>query len=84
MMKDYTKAPTEEFEMIMNHDHRNKMVRWFTMMKSVMNDYYFDSGIDGDMEFMKLDLAGVDHFMHKMYFCWQELGKELFDMEEEE
>ena len=70
MMKDYTKAPTEEFEMIMNHDHRNK--------------YYFDSGIDGDMEFMKLDLAGVDHFMHKMYFCWQELGKELFDMEEEE
>tara|TARA_R100001594_G_scaffold31945_1_gene59408 strand:- start:86 stop:337 length:252 start_codon:yes stop_codon:yes gene_type:complete len=83
-MKDYTVAPTEEFDRIMNQDHRHGMLRWFTMMKSVMNDYYFENGIDGDIEFMKLDLAGVDLFFHKMYFCWQELGKELFDWEEEE
>ena len=42
-MKDYNLPPTEEFQMLTN-SNRIKYIPhyWLTMMKSVMNDYWFD------------------------------------------
>ena len=69
-MKDYTKPPTEEFEFLskLKWKHDNDTYHWLTLQKAVMNDYWFDA-IDKDTPW---DKEYIDHFMHKIYFCWQE------------
>lgn len=82
MAEDYTIAPTEEFKRIKERPHNEFMPylnRWHMMMKSVLNDYYFDTNDDYWLD----DSSQVDHFMHKLYFCWQEMGIALYGDEEE-
>lgn len=70
-MKDYTKPPTDEFKFLSENeyfDYRYDMYRWLTLQKAVMNDYWFDA-IDKETPW---DKEYIDHFMHKIYFCWQE------------
>ena len=52
------------------------------MQKCVLNDYFMD-GHDRELDFMKMNLEETQHFIHKLYFCWQEMGRELFGDEEE-
>ena len=80
-MKDYNLPPTEEFEMLTNSIKGNVIPGfWLTMMKSVMNDYWFDAPKDDapwrDYEF-------IDHLFHKLYYCWLMTLKIEFGDEEE-
>ena len=67
-MKDYNLPPTEEFEMLTN-SNRIKYIPnyWLTMMKSVMNDYWFDCPKD---DYPWRDYEFIDHLFHKLYYCW--------------
>ena len=85
MIDDWTIAPTEEFKRIKERPHNEFMPylnRWHMMMKSVLNDYFMDS-IDHELDFMAMDLNEVAHFIHKLYFCWQEMGYAIHGDEEE-
>ncbi len=78
-MRDYNKPPTDEFAMKEMSLIRNDLNGWFTLMKSVMNDYWFDRPpqphhIHGSL-WANRDY--VDHFMHKMYYCWMMMGVHL-------
>ena len=66
-MKDYNLPPTEEFEMLTN-SNRIKYIPnyWLTMMKSVMNDYWFDVS-NNQYEW---DYEILDELFHKLYYCW--------------
>ena len=75
-MKDYNVPPTAEFKMI-TESGRVYPHRWFTMMKAVMNDYWFDHPTYHEYTSMELD-----HLFHKLYYCWLMMGQELFDDEE--
>tara|TARA_Y100000593_G_scaffold74011_1_gene136056 strand:- start:332 stop:580 length:249 start_codon:yes stop_codon:yes gene_type:complete len=82
MADDYTIAPTEEFKRIKERPHNEFMPylnRWHMMIKSVLNDYWFDTNDDYWLD----DSSEVDHFMHKLYFCWQEMGIAIYGDEEE-
>ena len=82
MADDYTIAPTEEFKRIKERPHNEFMPylnRWHMMIKSVLNDYWFDTNDDYWLD----DSSKVDHFMHKLYFCWQEMGIAIYGDEEE-
>lgn len=70
MKTDYTIPPTEEFKFLseLNFRHSNDPYHWLTLQKAVMNDYWFDA-IDKETPWTK---EYIDHFMHKIYFCWQE------------
>ena len=69
MRTDYTVPPTEEFAFLAKMSHRERdAYYWLTLMKSVMNDYWFHA-IDKETPWTK---EYIDHFMHKIYFCWQE------------
>jgi len=69
-MKDYTNAPTSEFQLRKDTEYLggrgSGIMGWLTLQKAVMNDYYFDAH---DTEWI---LSDLDNFMHKMYYCWQE------------
>tara|TARA_Y100000004_G_C8943990_1_gene425401 strand:+ start:370 stop:621 length:252 start_codon:yes stop_codon:yes gene_type:complete len=69
-MRDYTQPPTEEFAMITRMGTRYPD-QWLTLMKSVMNDYWFDQP-DGKDHVLWGEPAYVDLFMHKIYYCWQQ------------
>ena len=69
MVRDYTQPPTEEFAMIAERGARYPG-QWLTLMKSVMNDYWFD--IPHAEHGPWHEPAWVDLFMHKIYFCWQQ------------
>ena len=71
-MKDYNQPPTEEFAMIANSAIRNDLNGWFTLMKSVMNDYWFDDPVYRTFTAMELD-----HLFHKLYFSWMQMGIQL-------
>ena len=81
-MKDYTQPPTEEFAMITNNVRHYRPYGWFTLLKSVLNDYYFDVPPGQDDMTRWADKEFLDHFMHKIYYCWQEHGKELYGDED--
>lgn len=68
-MRDYTQPPTEEFAMITRNGARYPD-HWLTLMKAVMNDYWFDvpHAEHGPWH----EPAYVDLFMHKIYYCWQQ------------
>ena len=86
MIEDWTVPPTEEFKRIQDDDvsfiHYPQLHRWHTMMKSVLNDYFMD-GHERELDFMAMDLRETAHFIHKIYFCWQEMGNHLYEGEEE-
>ena len=68
-MRDYTQPPTEEFAMVAEHGTRYRG-QWLTLMKSVMNDYWFDISM---MEQLRSwGPEKIDMVMHKIYFCWQQ------------
>lgn len=71
-MRDYDQPPTEEFAMIEKSQIRGDLNGWFTLMKSVMNDYWFDTPWEPHGPWH--EPAYVDLFMHKMYFCWLQMG----------
>lgn len=74
-MRDYNKPPTDEFAMKGTSFIRNDLNGWFTMMKSVMNDYWFDQY---QLPHMTIDEFNfTDEFMHKMYYCWMMMGVHL-------
>ena len=78
-MKDYNQPPTEEFAFKERTYGVGDLNGWFTMMKCVMNDYWFDKPpephhIHGSLW---MNPEYVDHFMHKMYFCWMQMGIKL-------
>ena len=80
--KRYDIAPTDEFKRIKERPHNEFMPylnRWHMMIKSVLNDYWFDTNDDQWLD----DSSEVDHFMHKLYFCWQEMGNAIYGEEEE-
>lgn len=69
MRTDYTVPPTEEFEFLMKiGKSKHDQYHWLMLQKAVMNDYWFDV-IDKETLWTK---EYIDHFMHKIYFCWQE------------
>jgi len=72
-MKDYTQPPTDEFAMIAENGTRYDM-QWLTLMKSVMNDYWFDRPTISSQEWAETWARPeyVDHFIHKLYYCWQQ------------
>lgn len=76
-MKDYTLPPTWEFEHFATVGHRIGADHWLTLMKAVMNDYWFDNPIKGDWT-----SEVIDEFIHKIYFCWQEYVKFRYGEEE--
>ncbi len=76
-MKDYNKPPTEEFKMLSESPIRDNMNGWFTLMKGVMNDYWFDHPCYQDYTVME-----IDHLFHKLYYCWMMMGKQLYPEEE--
>ena len=65
-MKDYSIAPTSEFQRKKDSQFHGGIMGWLTLQKAVMNDYYFDAR---DTDWM---IGDLDQFMHKIYFCWQE------------
>jgi hypothetical protein len=70
-LKDYNLPPTEEFKMLTNSERTKHIPNyWLTMMKAVMNDYYFDCLIDEDFLDCWRDEDFLDHFFHKLYYCW--------------
>lgn len=69
MVRDYTKPPTEEFAMLTRNGTRYPG-HWLTLMKSVMNDYWFD--VPEDEHGPWHEPAYVDLFIHKIYYCWQQ------------
>jgi len=66
-MKDYTVAPTLEFQHKKDSAFHGGIMGWLTLQKAVMNDYYFDDNFGDDYI-----LENIDMFMHKIYYCWQE------------
>lgn len=70
MVRDYTQPPTEEFAMITRNGTRYPD-QWLTLLKSVMNDYWFDIPSD-EPHAPWHEPAYVDLFMHKIYYCWQQ------------
>ena len=84
MIEDYTIPPTDEFKRIHEDDagfmHHPPIHRWHMMLKCVLNDYWFETNDDEWLD----DSSQVDHFMHKLYFCWQEMGRHMYPDEEEE
>ena len=78
-MKDYNQPPTEEFAFKEKSPIMGDLNGWFTMMKCVMNDYWFDipAWDTRKIEDTWMDPEYVDHFMHKMYFCWMQMGIHL-------
>jgi hypothetical protein len=77
MSTDYTKPPTEEFKML-SEIHTRHPTLWLTLQKSVMNDYWFERTKNQE----SWDPWYIDHFMHKIYYCWQEYMKSLYQEEE--
>lgn len=75
-MKDYNKPPTWEFEFWSNREHPLGYDHWLTLMKAVMNDYWFDNPVKGDWT-----LEHIDEFIHKIYFCWYFYLKGKYDEE---
>ena len=66
-MKDYNLPPTEEFAYLTGKERYP--FQWLTMMKSVMNDYWFDcSNIKENID--EWDYETIDEFIHKLYYCW--------------
>ena len=72
-MKDYNQPPTWEFKMLTNNTRYPN--HWLTLMKAVMNDYYFDVC---QLPENKI----VDTFIHKIYYCWLMQMKEIHGEEE--
>lgn len=72
-MKDYNKPPTEEFKMLTNH-HGADFNIWFTLQKSVMNDYWFDHP-----SYFQFTKSEVDHLFHKLYYCWKMMGNDIYN-----
>ena len=80
---DYNQPPTEEFAKYT----RNPSIRylkstdhWFTLMKAVMNDCWFDQS----EAYRYLTKNEIDHMMHKLYYCWMMMGRDLYGWSEEE
>ena len=69
MVRDYTQPPTEEFAMITRNGTRYPD-QWLTLLKSVMNDYWFD--VPWDEARRSWGPEKIDEFMHKIYYCWQQ------------
>ena len=86
IMRAYNQPPTEEFAMLGNSFVRDDLFSWFTLMKSVMNDYWFD--VPGQPSLVHASLWGepayVDLFMHKLYYCWMKIGQHLHSQDAEE
>lgn len=78
-MKDYNLPPTEEFARLTESGPRYPH-HWLTMMKCVLNDYWFDCPKD-DVPWRNEEF--IDHFMHKMYYCWLMQLREVYGGEEE-
>ena len=72
-MKDYNEPPSWEFKMLTGNTRYP--FHWLTLMKAVMNDYYFDVGHPIKME-------NLDTFMHKIYYCWLMTMREIHGEEE--
>ena len=71
-MKDYTIAPTSEFQRKKDSPFHGGIMGWLTLQKAVMNDYYFDPSTFDELGYKWADEEFLDQFMHKIYFCWQE------------
>lgn len=82
MTKDYTKPPTEEFRFLSEVSGRysSDSTHWLTLQKAVMNDYWFDCR-EKDIPWTR---EYIDHFMHKIYFCWQEYLLSIGELDGEE
>lgn len=72
-MKDYNKPPTDEFKMLTNANF-NDFNTWFTLQKSVMNDYWFDHS-----EYFEFTKSELDHLFHKLYYCWLMMGNDIYN-----
>ena len=76
-MKDYGRPPTPEFARTRWRDIP-KLNQWHMMLKCVLNDYWFDTNDDNWLD----DSSQVDHFMHKLYYCWMKMGEDMYGEEE--
>ena len=80
---DYNQPPTEEFKMYTENPsirYVSSADHWFTLMKAVMNDCWFDkSGI-----YRSMTIPEIEHMMHKLYYCWLMMGKDMYNWSEEE
>lgn len=81
-MKDYNKPPTQEFEFLTNSPKYawqmdNNYYPWLTLMKAVMNDYWFDHP-----NYNEYNASELDHLFHKLYYCWKMTMEQIHGDEE--
>ena len=68
---DWNKPPTKEFERLTNNTRYP--LQWMTMLKCVLNDYYMDNPtLTHTLQDEKLE-----HFVHKIYYCWYQTMLQL-------
>ena len=87
---NWNNPPTEEFEhLTKKYAEISKLVEqhtaysyypWMTMLKAVLNDYWMDNPYKDEYESWNLDF--VQHFIHKIYYCWYMTMKQLHGEEE--
>jgi len=68
---DWNKPPTDEFAMLT--DNTRYPLHWMTMLKSVLNDYWMDNPNRSNV----LADTNLQHFIHKIYYCWYQTMREL-------
>ena len=79
---NWDEPPTEEFARYTNNPsirYLRTVDHWFTLMKAVMNDLYFD--VPESMRY--LTRKESDDLMHKLYYCWKMMGRDLYGDDEE-
>ena len=73
---NWNDPPTDEFaHLTTKYDYLIKQIDmdipyypWLTLMKGVLNDYWMDNPYKFEDESWSLDV--VQHFIHKIYYCW--------------
>ena len=75
-MRDYNSPPSYEFKMLTNNTRYPG--HWMTLMKAVMNDYWFDAP-DHHHYLTKNE---IDDMIHKIYYCWLMQMREMHGEEE--
>ena len=56
-------------------DYSKLGVHWHIMMKSVLNDYWMDTGYRQQGDISEFDNARMDVFISKIYYCWVQMWK---------
>ena len=84
---NWNNPPTDEFAMLSEKYsrliHQNAIhmtyYPWLTLMKGVLNDYWMDNPYRKEDCW---DFDCIEHFIHKIYYCWYMTMKQIHGEEE--